>query len=96
MTTTAKTTLQDKKLSDVTRVYSGRIGCACGCRGNYRRASWNNDPLDADDMINDVQVRKIFLILKEAPAEMVLVDENLEWASIEYPNENRVYTAYFK
>ena len=31
-----------KPISEVVRVYSGRPGCACGCRGKYYPSSKND------------------------------------------------------
>ena len=34
-TTTSNGTLAGIDFAKATRVYSGAVGCACGCRGNY-------------------------------------------------------------
>lgn len=42
----------------IDRVYSGRPGCGCGCRGTYTTASWAR-PNTWGDNTSDATVRKI-------------------------------------
>lgn len=48
-------------VSKVTSVYSGRKGCACGCRGKYTYASKYRDErpsyVTGDEWINDQTIR---------------------------------------
>jgi hypothetical protein len=48
---------------DVARVYSGKPGCGCGCRGQYRA---NPAHAKADDVVNMVQVRKVLAKVQDA------------------------------
>lgn len=84
------------KVDKVMQVYSGRPGCMCGCRGNYRVASKyvaeanKNCGYDISDCVNDVQVRRVVKIIEanaaaaEVYPECVCVEVN-----------GRVYAAYF-
>jgi len=46
--------LNDIRISDIRRVYSGRPGCGCGCRGTYYEAGHN-------------MVKRIYRILSKSP-----------------------------
>ena len=65
----------------VERVYSGRPGCMCGCRGSYRY-SRRHAPADAErGDVNDAQVRKVLATL-QANVEHVEADEDCFHADI--------------
>jgi len=61
--------------SRVVKVYSGRPGCMCGCRGSYRWAEQHRDKvhdyLDADEHVSDRSVRTIVRKLNADPGTKV-------------------------
>jgi hypothetical protein len=46
--------INDIRISDIKRVYSGRPGCGCGCRGKYYDAGHN-------------MVKRVYRILSKSP-----------------------------
>lgn len=90
---------------DVMCVYSGKPGCACGCRGKYsynsRHAAKGSErrgyAVDDED-INDREVKRILGLL-QANVEAVKVieaDDALDGRTIFAfdKHENRTYTVY--
>jgi hypothetical protein len=69
--TAAKARLLAMTVAEVQSVYSGKPGCACGCRGNHRynsqhvaSASKNRGYAVTPEEVNDRQVKKVLEILK--------------------------------
>lgn len=67
-----KKMLYSLSLKNVQAVYSGKVGCACGCRGNYRynssmvkQASEDRGYAVNPDEVNDRQIRKVIRTLQE-------------------------------
>jgi hypothetical protein len=88
------------QLSDVLKVYSGRHGCACGCRGNYHvnpqhRALADRErgyPYD-DSEINLAQVKKVLRILQRSAREVkAFAHRKLLIYSLESPS--RLFAVY--
>jgi hypothetical protein len=87
---------------DVVSVYSGRPGCACGCRGKYSYHSANRAVgaerrgyAVGDDEVNDRTVAKV-LKLVQANADRATFVDGLDGEDI-YAfdlHENRTYTVY--
>lgn len=82
--------------SKVTSVYSGRKGCACGCRGKYTRSS--KHPADeaptapVNDRVVAQTVAKVEEAMRSGVAAFVMVDA--EWIAVDMPHD-RTYTVYF-
>ena len=90
-------------INQVKRVYSGKPGCMCGCRGIYRSPStvtldeltkykgYEAEPKE----INDRQVKKVVELINYCLSEFQGYerDVNEEYAYIEY--QGRAYCAYF-
>lgn len=89
-------------LSKITSVYSGRKGCACGCRGKYSYASAFKSErpsyCEGDEWVNDRTVKliaaKVDHILREQPdwIERIMIDP--EFFAIDLKHD-RCYTLYF-
>jgi hypothetical protein len=47
-------------LANVEKVYSGKPGCMCGCRGKYSYAPGCEDRADRDDNVSARSVKIIF------------------------------------
>lgn len=68
------------KVEEIKEVYSGRIGCQCGCRGKY----WSEGPM----------LKKVAKLLNES--EKTNFAEDNAYAFFEDQDLNRTYVAYFK
>ena len=89
-------------ISAVTRVYSGRPGCACGCRGKYyasdiKYATSYLSPEEKKKEVNMKMVRRVYKLFSSH-----LTDGKVySWAGSENDfvaldiGENRTYTLYF-
>lgn len=85
-----------KVMEFVSRVYSGRPGCACGCRGNYRATkAWAHahpEVAEYRKVVNEVQVKKVVNILRE---NLNVAKSYKNFLYIENLN-GRTFTVYFK
>lgn len=81
-------------------VYTGKPGCACGCRGTYRYRGATAKQAGRDrgyavepEEVNDVQVRRVLRELQTAPVDGDwVVGDDLEFFSLTVGN--RVRTLY--
>ena len=88
-------------LNHVSAVYSGRKGCACGCKGKYAYATKHPEQRPSyytgDEGFNDRTVKmlvgKVERLLAEGAVESVMVDADGEWFAVDMPND-RTYTVY--
>jgi hypothetical protein len=80
--------------SKVVKVYSGRQGCMCGCRGKYSyasaHASQRPDYLEADEGISDRGVKLIVGKLNKDPNTKV--KDGIAWVD----RGNRTLVAYLE
>jgi hypothetical protein len=68
----------------IVRVYKGRIGCMCGCRGKY---------YDASTRSGKAMVNKVLRTVK-ANVSLVEVDPRGEWVSVQLDGkEHCIYLA---
>lgn len=88
------------KVEEVTSVYSGRKGCACGCRGKYtyrdaaHRPSYMTGTDGIDPKSMERMTRKIENIIHSGEGVCrILIDD--EFIGIDM-NHDRSYTLYFK
>jgi hypothetical protein len=62
-------------LANVTKVYSGKPGCMCGCRGRYsytaHGAAEDSPGYDVSDSINECSVKLIFNKVMNNPKHKV-------------------------
>ena len=83
-------------ISNIVKVYNGRIGCMCGCLGKY---SYTQDGADnfgpgynVQDSVNERSVRII--------AKKVLANPNVQWqdnmAYVEDRVRNKIQMVVFK
>lgn len=67
--------IQDVTKSQILKVYSGRVGCMCGCRGNYRCTSEHHfeaeDECMSEQTVNDAQCKKVLKTLQAADPKRV-------------------------
>lgn len=90
-------------LSKVTSVYSGRKGCACGCRGKYSYASAHKDErpsyLTCDEGVSDRTVKtltnKVEALLRGGhEVKSIMLDKDGDWLAVDL-HHDRTYTLYF-
>jgi len=95
--------IQKLTKEDVLRVYSGRPGCRCGCKGTYRAPACNAKQAEAscgykldDEDISDRQVTRVLNVLKRNSDDchQELADPKCKYINLEF--NGRVYTAYLK
>ena len=93
----AEAALPSVRLEDVLAAYSGKPGCACGCRGTYWGASIHKAELEAEyhlhmPAIGDRQVKRILDRVQAAPK----IFGDGHFFSTNFCNESRgqVYTIY--
>ena len=92
-------------INQVSSVYSGRKGCACGCKGKYSYASAHKDKRPSyycdDDGISDRSVKTIvnrvitMIADPQADIDSVMVDTDGDWIAVDM-NNDRTYTIYFR
>ena len=73
--------IAEVKPEDVLKVYSGRPGCGCGCRGTYRVNPLHLDRANKErgydyeaNEVNFTQVKKILNILKAREGEVEVTE----------------------
>lgn len=70
--TKANEIVQSLTVADILKAYSGKPGCACGCRGNYRVTPQNRKEADADTGYaygdEEVNERQVTRVLREIQA----------------------------
>jgi len=88
-------------VNDVSSVYSGKLGCACGCRGKHSYnskhtvwASTNRGYKVQADEINDKRVLQVLRKVQRHAANGNVVDSGDRYFS--FQNETRLYVVYLK
>ena len=76
-------------VDNVARVYSGKIGCMCGCKGKYTY----NEGVAHEDWQGKVNVRTVRLFTKQ-----VLAHPNVKWEdNVAFVEEaGRIKVVFFK
>lgn len=75
-------------VNKVSKVYSGRPGCACGCRGNYFSSS--KFPSEGK-VVNDKMVARVVKLFND---NLDKVEDYGDGIFVYNPSENRTYTVY--
>jgi hypothetical protein len=98
LTTTQAARLAALTVADIRTVYSGRIGCACGCRGKHTtnpahraEATRVQGYAIADGECSERGVKRV-LALVQAPGAKVEACADGEWFSVE--TETRLNIIY--
>lgn len=80
-------------IENVAKVYSGKIGCMCGCKGKYSY----NEGVPHEDWQGAVSVRSVKIMAKK-----VFTNPNANWKEskgyvfVEDRARNRIQVVYFK
>lgn len=89
-------------MNHVSAVYSGRKGCACGCRGKYTYATAEARPsyMTGDEGVNPRMVKMMTAKVEKMVREgrwvaRVHVDRDGEYFAVDMEND-RTYTVYFR
>lgn len=90
-------------LNHVSAVYSGRQGCACGCRGKYSYADAHKADrpsyCEGNEWVSDrtvkMLVNKVERLLRDgSEVAHVMVDTDGGWLAVDL-HHDRTYTLYF-
>jgi hypothetical protein len=78
-------------ISKVAKVYSGRIGCMCGCRGKYSY----NEGVAREDWQGAVSVRSVKIMAKKVMSDARVVVEQ-GFAYVQDSERGTIKVVYFK
>jgi hypothetical protein len=78
-------------ISKVAKVYSGRIGCMCGCRGKYSY----NEGVKHEDWQGAVSVRSVKIMAKKVMSDARVVVEQ-GFAYVQDSERGTIKVVYFK
>jgi hypothetical protein len=78
-------------ISNIAKVYSGRIGCMCGCKGKYSY----NEGVAREDWQGKVSVRSVKVMAKKVLTDArVVVEDN--FAYVQDSERGTMKVVYFK
>jgi hypothetical protein len=78
-------------ISKVAKVYSGKIGCMCGCRGKYSY----NEGVAREDWQGAVSVRSVKIMAKKVLTDARVVVEQ-GFAYVQDSERGTIKVVYFK
>ena len=78
-------------ISNIARVYNGKLGCMCGCNGKYTY----NEGVPHEDWQGDVNVRSVKIIAKKVMNHPNVVIEE-DCAYVEDRVHNKRQMVFFK
>ena len=78
-------------ISNIEKVYSGRIGCMCGCKGKYSY----NEGVAREDWQGAVSVRSVKVMAKKVLADARVVVEP-GFAYVQDSQRGTIKVVYFK
>jgi len=85
-------------IQNIVKVYNGRIGCMCGCRGKYSYTAdgaANHGPgYDVTEMVNERSVK--IMAKKVLSNPLANRDESTEYVFVEDRANNKIQVVYFK
>ena len=80
-------------ISKVAKVYSGKIGCMCGCLGKYSY----NEGVQHEDWQGAVSVRSVKIMAKKVMSDpRANFDESSEYVFVEDRAKSTIKVVYFK
>jgi hypothetical protein len=78
-------------ISNIEKVYSGRVGCMCGCKGKYSY----NEGVKHEDWQGKVSVRSVKVMAKKVLTDpRVVVEDN--FAYVQDSERGTMKVVYFK
>lgn len=78
-------------ISNIEKVYSGRVGCMCGCRGKYSY----NEGVKREDWQGKVSVRSVKVMAKKVLSDPRVVVER-SFAYVQDTERGTMKVVYFK
>jgi hypothetical protein len=78
-------------ISNIEKVYSGRVGCMCGCRGKYSY----NEGVKHEDWQGKVSVRSVKVMAKKVLSDPRVVVER-SFAYVQDTERGTMKVVYFK
>ncbi len=85
-------------IQNIVKVYNGKIGCMCGCRGKYSYTADGAENFgpgyDVSDMVNERSVK--ILAKKVLSNPLANRDESTEYVFVEDRANNKIQVVYFK
>ena len=85
-------------IQNIVKVYNGRIGCMCGCRGKYSYTADGAENFgpgyDVSDMVNERSVK--ILAKKVLSNPQANRAESNEYVFVEDRANNKIQVVYFK
>jgi hypothetical protein len=80
-------------IGNVAKVYSGKIGCMCGCKGKYTY----NEGVPHEDWQGAVSVRSVKILAKKVMSDpRANWDESNEYVFVEDRAKGTIKVVYFK
>jgi hypothetical protein len=80
-------------IGNIAKVYSGKIGCMCGCRGKYSY----NEGVPREDWQGAVSVRSVKILAKKVLSDpRANFDESAEYVFVEDRAKGTIKVVYFK
>jgi hypothetical protein len=80
-------------INNIAKVYSGKIGCMCGCNGKYSY----NEGVPHEDWQGKVSTRSVKIIAgKVLSNPNANYGESAEYVFVEDRERNRIQVVYFK
>lgn len=80
-------------INKIAKVYTGKIGCMCGCNGNYRY----NEGVPREAWQGEVNVRSVKIIAKKVLLDpRANWDESTEYVFVEDRAKGTIKVVYFK
>jgi hypothetical protein len=80
-----------KPISEVVRVYSGKPGCACGCRGKYYPKKRDAQPTAKDCMM----ITRVYRLFEENLNHVTSWEGSEDELIVLDISDNRTYTIYY-
>ena len=80
-------------VNKIAKVYSGKIGCMCGCRGKYSY----NEGVPHEDWQGAVSVRSVKIMARKVMSDpRANFDESTEYVFVEDRAKGTIKVVYFK
>ena len=80
-------------VNKIAKVYSGKIGCMCGCRGKYSY----NEGVPHEDWQSAVSVRSVKIMARKVMSDpRANFDESTEYVFVEDRAKGTIKVVYFK
>jgi hypothetical protein len=85
-------------IQNIVKVYNGKIGCMCGCRGKYSYTADGAENFGPGyDVTDSISERSVKIIAKKVLSNpLANRDESTEYVFVEDRANNKIQVVYFK